>query len=281
VSAVYAEGGSCALITLTLRHHAGHRLTDSWTALRHAWSRVTSGRAYQREQEQFGLTGFIAAVEVTHGAAGFHPHLHVVICHDTPVSQELLEELAGRWFARFERALQRRGFSALEFQGGLDVRTVTADSSGALGVYLAKLALEVTGSMSKTGRRHSSRTMWQVLADGLATGLADDLEAWAQYEQGSHNRKQVTFSRGLRQRYRLAEEETDEEIAETDLGSDDLIALPAETWSVIRGCAEQLLTAAETDGLAGALAWLAARRLEWVWAGPRGAGSTRGHPAAC
>jgi hypothetical protein len=41
-----------------------------------------------------------------------------VTCHDTPVSQELLEELAGRWFARFERALQRRGFSALEFQGG-------------------------------------------------------------------------------------------------------------------------------------------------------------------
>jgi hypothetical protein len=100
------------------------------------------------------------------------------------VSQELLEELAGRWFARFERALQRRGFSALEFQGGLDVRTVTADSSGALGVYLAKLALEVTGSMSKTGRRTGSRTMWQVLADGLATGLADDLEAWAEYEQG-------------------------------------------------------------------------------------------------
>jgi hypothetical protein len=141
----------------------------------------------------------------------------VVTCHDTPVSQELLEELAGRWFARFERALVRRGFSALEFQGGLDVRTVTADSSGVLGSYLAKLALEVTGGMSKSGRRTGSRTMWQVLADGLASGLADDLETWAEYEQGSHNRKQATFSHGLRRRYRLAEEETDEEITEKDL----------------------------------------------------------------
>jgi hypothetical protein len=78
----------------------------------------------------------------------------------------------------------------------------------------------------------------------------------------------VASARGLRHRYRLAEEETDEEITEKDLGSDDLLALPAETWSVIRGCAEQLIIAAETDGLAGALAWLAARRLEWVWAGP-------------
>jgi hypothetical protein len=139
---------------------------------------------------------------------------------------------------------------------------VTADSSGALGVYLAKLALEVR----RTGRRTGSRTMWQVLADGLDTGLADDLEAWVEYEQGSHNRKQVTFSRGLRRRYRLAEEETDEEIAETDLGSDNLLALPAETWSVIRGCAEELLTVAEVDGLVGAQLWLSDRGLAWSWA---------------
>lgn len=270
VSAVYAEGGACSLVTLTLRHHSGHALTDSWSALRKAWGAVTSGRGAQRDREQFGITGWIACVEVTHGAAGFHPHLHIVVCHDTPVSQELLDELAGRWFARFERALARKGFSALEFQGGLDARIVTADSSGALGMYLSKLALEVTGAMTKTGRKRgsrttsfSSRTMWQVLADGLATGLADDLEAWAEYEKASHQRKQVTFSRGLRQRFRLAEEETDEEIAGKDLGSDDLIALPAETWHAIRGCAEQLLTAAEVDGIVGAQLWLTARRLEW------------------
>jgi hypothetical protein len=51
------------------------------------------------------------------------------------------------------------------------------------------------------------------LRPGLATGLADDLEAWCEYEQASHGRKQMTFSRGLRQRYRLAEQETDEEAA--------------------------------------------------------------------
>ena len=101
----------------------------------------------------------------------------------------------------------------------------------------------------------------QVLADGLATGLADDLEAWEQYAPASHGRKQVTFSRGLRRRYRLAEEETDEEIAGRDLGSDDLIALPAGTWSAIRECAEELLTAAEVNGLLGAQVWLTKRGL--------------------
>jgi hypothetical protein len=59
------------------------------------------------------------------------------------------------------------------------------------------------------------------------TGLADDLEAWEQYERASHGRKQVTFSRGRRRRYRLAKEESDDEIADRDMGGDDVIALPA------------------------------------------------------
>jgi hypothetical protein len=48
----------------------------------------------------------------------------------------------------------------------------------------------------------------------------------------------------------------------------DLIALPAETWHAIRDRAEQLLTAAEVDGLTGAIMWLTARRLAWSWATP-------------
>jgi hypothetical protein len=59
-------------------------------------------------------------VEVTHGTAGFHPQLHIVVLFDTPMSDLMVEELGGRWFARFERALTRRGFTALEFSGGLE-----------------------------------------------------------------------------------------------------------------------------------------------------------------
>lgn len=285
VSAVYAEGGSCGLVTLTLKHHRGHALADSWGALRHAWARVTSGRAYQREVEQFGITGWVACVEVTRSDVhGYHPHLHVVLCFDGPVSDDLLAELGGRWFARYQRALARRGFDALQFDGGLDTRMVAADSSGALAMYLAKLALEVAGGTTKTARRTSSRTMWQVLADGLATGLADDLEAWFQYEAASHGRKQVTFSRGLRRRYRLAVEESDDEIASADLGGDDLIALPAATWQVVRLRGEELLGAAEAEGLVGAVRWLDSRGLGWSWATsapPRSSRSVRGvisHP---
>lgn len=269
VTAVHAERGSAALVTLTLRHHAGQRLSDLWEALRYGWSRVTSGGAYTRETERFGVLGWVAAVEVTHGEAGWHPHLHVLVLFDTPMSADMIEELGGRWFQRWERALARRGVDAVAHRGGLDARAVavTPDASGALGVYLSKIAMEVTGGAGKDGR-YGSRSPFAILRDGLATGLADDIETWWEWEAASHGRRQLTWSRGVRERFALGAEDTDEEIAERDVGGDDLIALPAETWSVVRDQAEDLLSAAERDGLTGATAWLAVRGLLWSRVAP-------------
>lgn len=268
VTAADAAGGSAALITLTLRHNRGHRLADSWEALRHAWSRVVSGKAYQREREQFGVEGWCCAVEVTRGEEhGWHPHAHVLVIFDTPMSDDMIAELAGRWWLRWERALARRGYTAVADRGGLDARSValTADASGALGRYLSKIAMEVTGGAVKDGR-FGNRSPFALLRDGLATGLADDLEAWWEFEQASKGRRQLTWSVGIRDRYGVGPEQSDTEIAEEDLGSDDLIALPAETWHAIRDRAELLLTATEADGLVGAVLWLTERGLAWSWA---------------
>jgi hypothetical protein len=48
--------------------------------------------------------------------------------------------------------------------------------------------------------------------------------------------------------------------------ADDLIALPAETWGAVRDRAEKLLTAAEADGLIGAVLWLTEPA---AWTSPR------------
>jgi hypothetical protein len=268
VDAVHAAGGACALITLTLRHHRRQPLVDLWTALNAAWSRVTSARRYRAECEQHGVEGWVRAVEVTRGeGSGWHPHAHLLVILDGPISQERLDELAGAWHDRFARALARRGHESLADHGGLDARLVQADdgAGGALGTYLSKIAREVTGGMIKDGRR-GSRSPFAILRDGLATGLADDLEAWWEFERASHGRRQVTWSRGIRDRYRLAAEETDAEIAEHDLGGEDVLVLPGETWRAVRDAAEVLLAVAEDEGPAGAARWLRARGLVWTWA---------------
>jgi hypothetical protein len=55
-------------------------------------------------------------------------------------------------------------------------------------------------------------------------------------------------------------------------------SVAADAWRTIRDRAEQLLTAAEVDGLAGAVVWLSDRGLPWSWATPAPRGQSVGHP---
>jgi hypothetical protein len=44
------SGGSASLVTLTMRHHSGHKLAQLWKALSYAWERVTSGKHWMADQ---------------------------------------------------------------------------------------------------------------------------------------------------------------------------------------------------------------------------------------
>jgi hypothetical protein len=62
--------------------------------------------------------------------------------------------------------------------------------AGVRAVLRASLGCESAEQTPGQGSRHPQGSV----ADGLDTGLADDLEAWEQHERVSHCRKQVTFS---------------------------------------------------------------------------------------
>ena len=286
VQRVHAEGGSAVLITLTARHRRHHDLGRLLDAVTYAWGRVTSGAEYRREVEQWGITGWVAVLEVTHSDAhSWHPHRHVLVLFDGPVSQEMAEELGRRWFDRWQRGLRRRGcvraqedperhrrcsekctsdLEPIADRGGLDVRRVTGP--GVLGQYLAKIQLEMASSATKSGRG-GSRTPLQILADFADTGLADDWELWERYERAMRGRRTITWSQGVRERYGVRVV-SDEEIIAEDMGGEDVIALPAETWREVRDRSEELLDVAERDGVVGATLWLIERGLEWHYVRP-------------
>jgi hypothetical protein len=125
---------------------------------------------------------------------------------DGPVSQELSEELSHRTFIRWARALGREGLSAVEDSGGLDVRSVRmhADSLERVGEYIANVVFEITSPSTKDGR-YGNRAPFPILRDALATGLSDDCDLWLEWEAASHNRRQLTWSQGLREWHDSAE----------------------------------------------------------------------------
>lgn len=264
LEAVAGTGGSAFLVTLTMRHHAGQRLSSLWEALSAAWGAVTSGRAWSAEQERFGLLGWVRTVEATHGDAGWHLHVHALVVFDGPVSLDMAGELGGRMFTRWARALGRRGLTAVQDRGGLDVREVqmTADSIERVAEYLSKITHEITSPSTKQGR-DGNRSPFAILRDALDVGLADDCELWVEWEQGSHGRRQLTWSRGLRDWAGLHVERTDEEIVAQDMRGDDVLVIPSESWPRVRSEVAGLLDAVELGGLDAAIRWMTSRGLAW------------------
>src|SRR4051795_2628410 len=263
---VLTSGGSASLITLTMRHHAGHKLKDLWQALSAAWHGVISGKQWIADQELGGLLGWVRVVEATHGRNGWHLHVHVLVCWDRSVSLELAQDIGHRMWQRWTRVLERKGLTSWKHRGGVDVRMATLGTDN-LAHYCNKLAREVTSSHIKESR--GGRSPFGIVTDGLRTGDADDLDLWAEWEQASYGRRQLTWSLGehdLRKLADLGAEQSDEEVAEEDLQGEDLIALPHPTWEALLRAelTTDLLDAAEIAGVEGACAFLQMRGLDWL-----------------
>jgi hypothetical protein len=267
--AVLEAGGSASLMTFTMRHTRADRLADCWSAVSAAWGRVTSGKQWQADQAAGGMLGWARVVEVTDGANGWHVHVHVLVCWDRPVSEAFAAHVGARMWGRWSRALGRRGFDSVvladdydEMRGGLNVRMATLDDS--LADYFTKLAFEVTGAHAKEGRA-GGRTPFEILADAVM-GEAASIDRWWEWEAASKDRRQLTWSGGqynLRRLAGLGRERTDAEIAEEELGGDDVLALDANTWGVLRGSrlALDLLEVVELAGVAAGAGWLERRGL--------------------
>jgi hypothetical protein len=265
------QGHTVCLLTLTMRHHLGHRLVDSWNTATSSWVRLlrTHGKrvdSWLKIKDEFGVLGFVRAFEATYGEDfGWHPHLHIVMVLEGPASPARVRLMGERMYAIWEKGLAKRGYTAIRDSGGLDIRVSTEETEEKLAEYLCKqLAVEATHGMSKEGRKHG-RTPFQVLAD-CANGETADLAVWWEWEQVSFQRQQLTWSDGLREMAGLAAKEaTDEELAAEDSGGEEVLQLPAETKAALCTAEAEtdLLDVAEAEGSTGAERWLRVRGLAY------------------
>lgn len=251
----------------------------TWDAVGEAWGAVTSGGTWVKDQRRHGgLLGWVRAVETTHGRSGWHVHVHALLCFAEDPAQAEVQPIAARMFDRWKRKLNALGYDASgDFAQdgkvpGYDVRRAEMHDN-AMSNYLVKLAHEVTSGHRKEGRRPGGRTPMQLLADAVETYEVGDLGRWAQWEQTSAGRRQLTWSgkdRDLRQLAELGPEQTDEEVAAEELPADERVGLPPETWGWVR--AEQhettVLVVTEDGGIAGLINWLEEHGQPWIVATP-------------
>lgn len=220
-----ALGRQLAMATFTIRHRKSDPLSALWNAVSRAWAAVTSGKLWQGERDRYGLAGWLRVVEVTEGRHGWHVHVHALLFldrADTPaglLTPRELDAWAGSMFGRWSRAVQRLGLAA-PLPRAQEVHLVQGDAEP-LAAYFTKatdlgvaqaVAVEFTRSASKSGRAATSRTAWGIL-DGVMSGDVEELRRWHEYERASRGRRQMTWSRGLRDRLDLSPELSDDEAA--------------------------------------------------------------------
>lgn len=210
-----ATGGGIAMVTFTIRHSRVDGLRDSMRVLADAYSDMSRSRAFRDWKDERGMVGYITATEITYGMNGWHPHRHVLMLFDRPVSHEQEMALQGELFAMWSHAVERAGGETVSREA-FDVRAVTRGEEQ-VASYVTKtikgvdgIGAEVSLADVKAGRAAGSINPFQLL--DVETAEAERL--WNEYADATKGRSAIRWSRGLRDALGMGRERTDEEIVD-------------------------------------------------------------------
>lgn len=235
-------GLSPVLVTYTMQHNSRETLQKTLDDLVDAYKAQTSGGGWQQIREKHHLSGYIRAIEMTHGTNGWHPHIHVLLLADSNLDV-LGDELSYRWIAIL-KTLGRAGKEGI----ACDVRV----SNDAIVDYIAKFGHEpIDGEFTKkqywsmehevakasSKRSSKGRNPFQILLD-TQSGDKSSMALWREYAKVSKGRRQLEWSRipNLRELFGLYEK-SDEEIMDTHDKSSVLLArLTVDEWQAVLRC---------------------------------------------
>ena len=244
-----------------------HDWTDKLKALQRAvageWAYVTNHAYWDSKRKskgvkwRMGIENVIRAMEGTHGANGYHIHLHNLILTERPLTEEEGEELRASIYEQWATYIEEAGYRLP------DPKRCQMDhvSRRDVGRYLSKFgaALELVGGRGK-GARSGNRTPWEVLADYREHGRPEDLSIWKEWATGMKGAKQLTGLSKARKRLGLAEGKTDDEAAAEDEGQLDQGEQEQEPRQVARVNPKAWGVVQRTDGAERRLLEVAARR---------------------
>lgn len=243
IAAHQAAGGVVLLLTLTHPHTGADRLADLLSGEQQSIARLFNSRKGRDLWSDIGRVGHVRAWEVTHGRLrivchGWHPHFHILLFLERdPGPLGFWED---RIFSLWENACRLGGLDAPGRAHG-----VRLDDGTKAGSYVAKMGLEgaagsVWGLDAEMTKGHIKRSRdGETPFDLLRAIFADPCDDHArqlvqEYARAFKGKRQLVWSRGLRDRLGLDVDSTDEEVAAmTEEGAEVLGRLDADEWRVV------------------------------------------------
>ncbi len=232
------RGGGVLHIVVTMPHRAGEALADLWSILSDCWAHVTSGGGWKTFCDRHNVAGYVRATEVTHSwASGWHPHCHVLLFVDRPMSPvenedgfyALRKAIRNRWCTRMA-GMHGRTMST-EF--GIRVDPVKADEANGAGQYLTKVGYEMAMVETKVGCEDGHRTPFAIAHDAAQTGDMADINLIREWVAASYRKHSISWSQDIRRTLGLGVDKSDEELANEDPGGETVAEIDRPLWALL------------------------------------------------
>lgn len=272
VQAHHDAGGSVYLLTLTVRHGAAQSLHALRGGVMAAWGKMTAGNPWARLRDRFNMVGWVRCMEVTHGANGWHPHIHCLVFTSREIDRD---QMHGALWARWSAKVENEGLGVPDIKG-FDLTLINANSADAAARYVAKwgCGAELSMAAEKQGKG-GNRSPWQILADAARSGADQQTnrDLWKTYTKAFHGKRHLMWSKGLREIYGLRASLDDLEAAATEgeteplQGLDDGVAhgrvglIDGQSWKkiVAKKITAEVLEVTGRDGYGALVQWLTDR----------------------
>lgn len=225
LAAADEKGLSSIHATFTAPHHLGENLHDLIEEMCHAKRLMQNRKPWKRLAKSLGLVGTIRALEVTFSwNNGWHVHFHVMLFFDCKFDEQSLLNLQEMIFPMWRDACLSAGLNSPSKEHGVILNDHASDYVGKWGSEH-----EMTKAHIKKGHE-DSLTPFQFL-DAYGAGDERYKEKFLEYAKEFKGKKQLVWSRGLRELLGLTTEISDQEIAESEDPDAELFArIPVEVW---------------------------------------------------
>jgi len=250
------NGYQVLLLTQTIPHYVNQSLKSLEARFARARTKQRERYSWKTLSSRLGLAGTLRALEQTYGQNGWHIHTHELLfiqpgADRVDIPQTMLEILT-----TWQRACKSVGLRLPSIEHGVDLR----DGSYA-DQYVNKWGIEeeLTKSHIKKGRVESM-TPWDFLRGFLETGDCLYADLFREYAKVFKGKRQLVWSRGLRDLLGLDEEPSDYELAVKEEEQAHLLAsLSLDQWRFIlsKEVRGEVLEHARLGGEAGVVAYLA------------------------
>ncbi len=223
------QGLSVYHMTQTAPHHKGERFNDLLGKMTRARRLMMHRKVWKRIAGLIGLKGTVRGLENTYGKNGWHIHFHIIMFCEVAMSEESRRTVQGMISEAWADACESVGLERPTREHGIRLQDGTA-----AGDYVGKWGLEdeLARSHLKDGR-DKGKSPFQLL-DGIIEGNVECKRLFLEYAKAIKGRRQLVWSKGLRNMLKMGEEKSDESIAEDapDTEPSTLFAqIPVTDWN--------------------------------------------------